>query len=91
MGFHKDEHMRGKHLVDTKTGELWPWTVTLSKKPGFVPAEEPDHYVATHAVAKAPKLKLPKIEMPPPVEVPEDASIADAIKIYTHEAGKKVK
>lgn len=91
MGFHKDEAMRGKHLIDTKTGELWPWTETLSKKPGFKMADDPATFVEEHKVAKAPKMRLPKIEMPEPVKVPEDASIAEAVRIYTHEAGKKVK
>jgi hypothetical protein len=93
MGFHKDEAMRGKHLVDTKTGELWPWTSTLSKKPGFKLADDAQTFIEEHAAKKveakpAPRLKLPRNEQ---LDVPEDASIADAMTIYTHAAGKKVK
>jgi hypothetical protein len=91
MGFHKDEAMRGKHLLDTNTGELWPWTQTLSKKPGFKLADDPKSFIEEHPVKVSPKMKLPKIEMPKPVEVQEDASIAEAMSAYKVNAVKKVR
>lgn len=92
--YHPDENMRGKHLLDTKTGEVWPWTKTLSKKPGFKLVDDPKTFIEEHpkVQTKQPaRLKMPKIEMPKPVPVPEDASIADALIIYGKEAAKKVK
>jgi len=31
--YHREEHMRGRFLKDTRNGKLWGWTEALSKLP----------------------------------------------------------
>jgi hypothetical protein len=51
MKYHKDEKMRGRMLKDTRNGNLWPWTETLSKLPHMELTPEVKPVVEKHTIS----------------------------------------